>query len=523
MKLSSHRRARVSLEVGRSADVHVVRAPRESVVILAVVLLAVFSDALVSQLSAVEVAQARSANAVLEPMAATTLFTVDPTSWAAPPVGGSRVVTITAPPSTGNVTLSWTASTSQPWLTLSATSGSGSGNVTLKADYPNLGNRARSATATIAGQVVTVTQAPVWIVSPASWAAPASGGTQLVTVAPSPGSGNVTLSWSLSSDVPWLTVTSAGTTVSGNVTIEGAGNFTLTAAANAGASDRTGTVYVAGNPFVVSQPTSLRPQNVTVSSIEGNSVTLRWRWDGPSVEGFVVKGGLQPGQTLASLRTGSAAPTATFDAPNGAFYVRVASVAGGAEGTPSDDARLFVNFAQVPSAPTGMLGLANGDSLALSWQNTLSGGKPSELVLDVTGGATTSLALPVGERFEFQGVPPGTYTFRVRAKNDIGTSTPSTPVTLAFPGVCAPPSAPEGLQAHFVGQTLMLWWDPPVSGAAVTGYLLSVRGAYNLDLPLEQREITSRVPAGTYTFSVVARNACGASVATGPKTVLVPQ
>ena len=82
-------------------------------------------------------------------------------------------------------------------------------------------------------------------------------------------------------------------------------------------------------------------------------------------------------------------------------------------------------------------------------------GIPSSLVLDVAGSLSTSLPLGLNDTFSFAGVPPGTYTFTLRALNASGSSQPSSPVTLTFPGPCSgPPLAPSGFIAYKVGSTI---------------------------------------------------------------------
>ena len=76
-------------------------------------------------------------------------------------------------------------------------------------------------------------------------------------------------------------------------------------------------------------------------------------------------------------------------------------------------------------------------SLWLTWKNTFAGGRPQAIVLDVTGGATTSFPLGFSEGFAYTGGPAGTYTLAVRATNDAGTSAASDPVSVTFPAVCA--------------------------------------------------------------------------------------
>ncbi len=82
----------------------------------------------------------------------------------------------------------------------------------------------------------------------------------------------------------------------------------------------------------------------------------------------------------------------------------------------------MVNVPSPPSAPEGLLGLADGSELTLAWQNTLAGGTPTGIVLDVAGDRTDSIELPFTDRFSFSAVPTGTYTFSVRAVNAVGSS-----------------------------------------------------------------------------------------------------
>ena len=189
----------------------------------------------------------------------------------------------------------------------------------------------------------------------------------------------------------------------------------------------------------------------------------------------------------------------------------------------SNEIRIFVNVPQPPSAPTGLLGLADAANLVLSWRNGTIGGAPTSIILDVTGAATLSMPLSPNETFAFSGVPPGTYTLAVRAANGGGTSAPSTPVTLSFPGTCpGPPQSPVNLAVSRTGSVVSARWDPPASGPAVSSYILRVTGALDLTLPMTVRSISGTVPAGTYDLSGQAVNPCGSGVETPPQSVVVP-
>jgi YVTN family beta-propeller protein len=278
------------------------------------------------------------------------------------------------------------------------------------------------------------------------------------------------------------------------------------------------------NAVVTSPPPPPEAPSNLRASVAGNRVSLSWDpSSSDGLTGYVLEGGVTPGSVLAALPTGGTAPAFTFDAPTGAFFVRLYAVRAGRRSPASNEIQIFVNIPQVPSAPTGLLGLADGANLALSWTPAPSGGTPTSFVLDVSGALTLSVPLPPSETFSFAGVPPGTYTFAVRAANSAGSSLASSPVTLTFPGACpGPPLAPGGFAASRTGSQVSVRWDPPSVGPAVSSYLLRVTGALNLVLPLSTRSISGAVPPGTYALSVLALNSCGPGAETTPQSVTVP-
>jgi hypothetical protein len=237
---------------------------------------------------------------------------------------------------------------------------------------------------------------------------------------------------------------------------------------------------------------------------------------------FVLEGGLTPGSVLASIPMGLN-PIYSFEAPTGAFYIRVHTVAGAARSAASNEVRIFVNVPQPPSAPANLLGAVNGTTLHLAWRNTYGGGAPTGLILDVTGAVTISLPLGLGDSFTFAGVPPGTYTLSLRAVNAGGVSASSNAVTLVFPQPCSEaPSTPANFLAYRIGNLVHLVWDSAADGGAPTGYMVNVSGAFTASVPVPARSISGFVGPGTYNFSVLAANACGASAATPVQTIVVP-
>jgi hypothetical protein len=183
---------------------------------------------------------------------------------------------------------------------------------------------------------------------------------------------------------------------------------------------------------------------------------------------------------LASIPTGSTLPTFTFTAPSGVFFLRVHTLSGAARSAASNEIRVFVNVAVPPSAPSGLLSLVNGSSLALAWKNTLGGGTPTGLVLDVSGDIETAIPLGLTDTFSVAGVPPGTYTIGLRAVNAAGSSLATGPLTLTFPEACSGRPARRHQRARLSrGPHRAVSWESPATGVAPTGYLLNVTGGFS--------------------------------------------
>jgi len=270
------------------------------------------------------------------------------------------------------------------------------------------------------------------------------------------------------------------------------------------------------------------PTNLVAASVSGNRVTLRWNppTGGPVPTGYVLEGGLNPGEVLASIPTGSTSPIFTFTAPTGSYLVRMHTEANGRKSGPSNEIRLNVNLPVTPSAPVNLLGAVNGLSLALAWTNTYTGGTPQSIVLDVAGSASASIPLGAVDHVELTGVPSGTYVLSVRAANAGGTSGPSNVITLtpgAVPAVCTgPPLTPTNFLAYNAGTTLSLIWEPAPTGPAPTGSIVHATGAALANVSTSGRTLSGTVASGTYNLSVSATNMCGASAATPVQTVTIP-
>jgi hypothetical protein len=267
------------------------------------------------------------------------------------------------------------------------------------------------------------------------------------------------------------------------------------------------------------------PTGLVTAAVESNTVTISWTPPDVGIvpSQYILEGGVNAGEVLASIPTGSVAPRFTLVVPTGAFHIRVHGVGGGFKSAASNEVRIFVNVPAPPSAPSNLLGLVIDSSVALSWVNTFAGGAPTSLWLNVTGTITTTLPLPLGEVFTLAGVPPGTYTVSAIAANDSGVSPPSTAVTLTFPGACSGvPEAPVNFQAWKVGSIVFVSWSPPPTGPAVRGYTVRVGGAYVGSFTTAGRTLRGAAAPGSYQLSVAASNPCGTGMATPARVVVIP-
>jgi sugar lactone lactonase YvrE len=176
---------------------------------------------------------------VLTPSGTSCTYSVTPTSLQAPTSGGSFSFGIQT-----TTSCSWTVSSLPNWITVSGvSSGSGPGTVTLVVT-PNTSSTALSATISIAGVSVTVTQAATtactYLISPGGQAFAAVGGNGTITVTAGAG-----CSWTAATSLSFVTISGA-TSGTGN------GAVSYAVAANSG-GDRTGTITIAGLSFDVEQ------------------------------------------------------------------------------------------------------------------------------------------------------------------------------------------------------------------------------------------------------------------------------
>jgi len=147
------------------------------------------------------------------------------------------------------------------------------------------------------------------------------------------------------------------------------------------------------------------------------------------------------------------------------------------------------------------------------------------LLLDLDGTGRTDIPLPLTETLTVNGVPPGTYTLRLRSANAAGNSGSANALLSDRGGplrVLGSTIDAEGLPRLSSGQHPNVVWEPASTGSAATGYVLNVTGSIVASFPTTLRALSGPAGPGSYTVTVEAVNPCGSSPPTPPQTIVIP-
>ena len=180
-----------------------------------------------------------------------------------------------------------------------------------------------------------------------------------------------------------------------------------------------------------------------------------------------------------------------------------------------------------PEAPAGLVASVVGNIVTLRWTIPTGGPKPTNFVLEGGFAPGEVLAsIPTGSPSPLFAVaaPAGSFYLRLRAVNGTAQSAASNEI-LVHVNVPVAPAAPANLLALVAHDTtLTLAWRNTFTGGAPTNVTLVVSGAVNgsASLGLVDTFTVAGVPPGTYTLSVVATNASGASAPSNAVTVTFP-
>jgi hypothetical protein len=129
--------------------------------------------------------------------------------------------------------------------------------------------------------------------------------------------------------------------------------------------------------------------------------------------------------------------------PNGTYYIRVRAVTTAAVSPPSNEIVVVIGAGCVtPGGSTLTLTQNTGGTVGFVW--TTATGSPTTYIIEAGSapGLTNLANADLGSALTtatFNGVPPGTYYVRVRARNACGVGPASNEVTLVVAGSTPPP------------------------------------------------------------------------------------
>ncbi len=166
----------------------------------------------------------------------------------------------------------------------------------------------------------------------------------------------------------------------------------------------------------------------------------------------------------------------------------------------------------VPAKPINLQATTTGSSITLTW-NAVYGA--SKYNIEQIGGESFTVDAP-DTSYTFEGLTPETtYSFRVMAVNDQGSSDWSALITIA---TSVTPATPTILKAIPAGDSVTLYWDT-IAGA--TKYNIEQIGGKSLTAfaPATARSVMSLKPRTTYSFRVMAVSENASSNWSNPVTV----
>ena len=276
------------------------------------------------------------------------------------------------------------------------------------------------------------------------------------------------------------------------------------------------------------------PRPGSPSAPTGFSATVRdnrsieLRWTAPSDSGLIgyrISAGSATGQeNVGSYTIGLTSTVTAANLPHGTYYARVQAINNVGTGARSNEAIFTVGSAPGGlDAPRLLQSSVTGNALSMSWQPPADGLPVAGYVIEAgsaSGRADIATLQTTSPSFSTNGVPEGTYYFRVKAKRTgtVGSASNEViAVVTGAPRTCdVSASVPTSVSAKAIGTLIQLSWQPG-TGSAPTGYVVEAgstpggRELATLNFGADTTTVGGSLANGTYFLRVIAVNACGAS------------
>lgn len=293
--------------------------------------------------------------------------------------------------------------------------------------------------------------------------------------------------------------------------------FSVTATNAVGASDASSTVTAAA------YTTPDAPTNIAVNRVVGD-ISVSWQApaaNGSAITAYTVTATTAGGDPLTCSPDDVTTLTCDLGTPDDyatyAITVTATNDAGGTTSTPVTS----VGY-QDPGAPSNVQLTAGNGTLAVTFTPGSGGGLPiTGYVYSLDGGTTSSPLTLVSGAYVITGLTNGhAYAVQVAAVTALSTGAFTTAVSATPATVPSAPVYLHGTRAN--GAAVLAWYVPKsTGGAAITSYLVTDGAGHSCTAtaPVTTCTVSGLTNGTYYTFTVVARNVMGASVASNTDKV----
>lgn len=183
----------------------------------------------------------------------------------------------------------------------------------------------------------------------------------------------------------------------------------------------------------VNQPVPPSAPRTLLASVAGSALTLTWRntFTGGEATDLALDA---TGTLTGTVPLAAGQDTVTFTGvPAGTYTLslRATNAAGTSPASNAVTVTVPAACSGTPQPPANLLAFREGNQITLLWDAPATGPAPTNYTLDVSGAFVGSFFLPT--RSVSAPVPPGNYTFAVRANHACGSSVYTVPQTVVVP------------------------------------------------------------------------------------------
>jgi uncharacterized protein (TIGR02145 family) len=293
--------------------------------------------------------------------------------------------------------------------------------------------------------------------------------------------------------------------------------FTVVATNAVGNSDASA-ASVAVTPFGL--PDSPTSPVATASNAQASVAFTAPASDGGSaITGYIVTS--SPGGFTA---TGASSPLVVTGLNNGTSYTFTVVATNAAGNSVASSASVAVTPIGPPGAPTSLVATPGDMEASVAFTAPSSNGGSAITGYTVTSSPGGFTATGASSPLVVTGLPNGTsYTFNVVATNAAGNSVVSE-ASVAVTPIGRPGSPTSPVATPGVMQASVAFTAPASNGGfAITGYTVtSSPGGFTATGASSPLVVTGLTGGTSYTFTVVATNSAGNSVASAPSVAVTP-